>query len=312
VERLLPTEAAAIQDPEIVVHRYGLISMYFLVPNNQSKLSSNRVFRRGVVYALPRENMLNQLILLGRSFSGCDVLSGPFHSGFDRNDPMAYAYDGQIKPRTFDPALGATLIAMGWHLTELDAMDQQELAAESDHPLVDETQNDDHKTGVVDTSDSDTKRIVIVHADDAILASLADLICRSLRTAGVHCESRRLASGESRPPANESWHLWLTDFTAREPIIDIFHMFGPTGLVTKPSAYVQQALNELAEVKRWSDARAVLNRLHELVHNELSVIPLWQLTNHYAYRRGLQGLSDNAMTLYQDIDLWSVERTDVQ
>ncbi len=114
----------------------------------------------------------------------------------------------------------------------------------------------------------------------------------------------------SHPPDDDTWHLWLADVAAREPIIDVFQMFSPRGLVQRPSPYVQQALNELLEVTRWSDARAILNEIHELVYRELSVMPLWQLTNHYAYRRHVQGLDGEIMTLYQNVDGWSLVRSD--
>lgn len=321
IDRLLPAEAEQVSGDQFQVGRYDLISMYFLVPNDRSPLASNRVFRRGVVRSIPRQNMLN-LILAGRSHDGCTVLSGPFHQGFERGDPLAYAWNPKLTPRPFDPLLGATLIAMSWQLAEPPRVQPLHAAGDSLPPP--ETReaasgrNTEQAAEALAAAESNASRgaadgapsqtIVLVYADDAILASMAEQIRRSLRTAGISCEARRLPHGVSRPRDDDSWQLWLADVTAQEPIIDIFQMFGPGGLVTRPSPYVLQALDELAAATRWSDARNILNQIHELVYRELSLIPLWQLTNHYAYRSGLEGLGDNLMTLYQNVEAWNVNR----
>ncbi len=188
VDRLLPAEAEQLASQDIHVRRYGLISMYFLVPNDRSALGRNRAFRRGVVRAIPRENILN-LILSGRTYEGCDILSGPFHQGFDRSDPLAYAYNVKITPRPFDPALGATLIGMSWHLAELEAAAAAEAAADpAALPEVDgqPTTNAEVADGAAadgpgptgpvtpQIPTGDSPKLVLVFADDAILASMAE------------------------------------------------------------------------------------------------------------------------------------------
>jgi hypothetical protein len=39
----------------------------------------------------------------------------------------------------------------------------------------------------------------------------------------------------------------------------------------------------------------------------MSVIPLWQISEHYAHHASLQGLSDNIASLYQDVERWQIE-----
>jgi hypothetical protein len=44
--------------------------------------------------------------------------------------------------------------------------------------------------------------------------------------------------------------------------------------------------------------------LHQTISSDVTVIPLWQLTEYYAHRPGIYGLDDNVVNLYQDIDNW--------
>jgi hypothetical protein len=39
----------------------------------------------------------------------------------------------------------------------------------------------------------------------------------------------------------------------------------------------------------------------------VTIIPLWQLIERYAYRVDVQGVPDRQFTLYQNVDDWSVE-----
>ena len=47
-----------------------------------------------------------------------------------------------------------------------------------------------------------------------------------------------------------------------------------------------------------------MNELHEIVHHELPIIPLWQTANFFAYRASINGMGESPMTLYQNIDQW--------
>ena len=63
-------------------------------------------------------------------------------------------------------------------------------------------------------------------------------------------------------------------------------------------------LDELDDAGDWKTARDRLLDLHQLVADEVTIIPLWQLTESFAYRRGLTGISERPATLYQDIEKW--------
>ena len=64
----------------------------------------------------------------------------------------------------------------------------------------------------------------------------------------------------------------------------------------------------LGRVTSWTDAREALTDVHQLVHSELPLIPLWQITNHYAHSENLQGITAKPITLYQNIESWRISR----
>ena len=45
-----------------------------------------------------------------------------------------------------------------------------------------------------------------------------------------------------------------------------------------------------------------LREIHRLAHEELPVIPLWQLADHFAYHRDVKGIGASCASLYQNIE----------
>ena len=64
------------------------------------------------------------------------------------------------------------------------------------------------------------------------------------------------------------------------------------------------ALDDLDDAGDWKDARDRLLDIHQLVADEVTIIPLLQLTETFAYRRGITGIGDRPATLYQNIEKW--------
>ena len=47
-----------------------------------------------------------------------------------------------------------------------------------------------------------------------------------------------------------------------------------------------------------------LRRIDRLAHDEVAVVPLWQLPDHFAYRKDLAGIATGTLTLYQNVEQW--------
>ena len=63
-------------------------------------------------------------------------------------------------------------------------------------------------------------------------------------------------------------------------------------------------LRQIERAANWQEARERFRQLHRLVHEDVTVLPLWQTLDHYAYRKSLQGLAATRVTLYQNVEQW--------
>jgi ABC-type oligopeptide transport system substrate-binding subunit len=68
--------------------------------------------------------------------------------------------------------------------------------------------------------------------------------------------------------------------------------------------YVRTAQMRLDVAQNEAEGRRRLRELHQLVHHEATVIPLWQMVNHLAYRRSIVGIGQRPLHLYQDVPNW--------
>ena len=67
---------------------------------------------------------------------------------------------------------------------------------------------------------------------------------------------------------------------------------------------MQLALRQIEEARNWQEARTQLLHLHRLLHEDVTLLPLWQTMDHCAYRRTLQGIMPQRLRLYQDVEQW--------
>ena len=70
--------------------------------------------------------------------------------------------------------------------------------------------------------------------------------------------------------------------------------------------HIQLAMRNLPLARNWQQVRERLVVLHRLVHENVSVLPLWQTFDHFAYRRGLEGVGGSPLSLYQDVERWRI------
>ena len=78
-------------------------------------------------------------------------------------------------------------------------------------------------------------------------------------------------------------------------------------LASVVSPTVLQALLSLERASELPTARARAIEIDRVSRDELPVIPLWQLQDHYVWRARLQGPAESSDQLYQGIDSWEIE-----
>jgi len=281
IDRILPNDALRLrEDPTLVVGQYAFPTLHVLLPNTDNPHLANRTFRRALVYGINREVILKKGLLNQKEVPGCRVVSVPFPAGVTDNDPSAYAYDESIEPYEYDPVMAAILLS----LTE------QQLGA-----LADMREEEAPVLG----------ELVIAHPPFEMRRFVCKQIQTQLDIVGIKCSLSELPPGRTMDP-NGEYDLLYLELAMREPLVDVRRIFGPGGTAPSTDPYVGLTLRQLDEAENWKDARQRLHELHRQINEEVTVIPLWQMVDHFVYHNGLRGVHTSPVFFYQDVDQWRV------
>ncbi len=265
----------------VVVERYTVPLVHCLVPNPRKPLTARRTFRGALVYGIHREAILKHLLRLppGEELPpGCQVLSGPLSPGISTDDPLDYAYDHNIEPRAYQPRQAIALA----QATLLDVAAAQK------------KQGIELKT---------MPALVLAHPPHEIARVACTSIKRQLKLVRIPVTLRELPPGiPARIP--DDVDLLYAELAVWEPIVDARWVLDEGGIAGGSSPHMSLALRQLDEATDWGQVGARLRSVHWLAHTEISIVPLWQLTDHFAYQRSLKGVGTELVSLYQEIERW--------
>ena len=68
-----------------------------------------------------------------------------------------------------------------------------------------------------------------------------------------------------------------------------------------------QLLLQLERAPEWPTAKGLALEIDRECRDELPILPLWQLEDHYAWRTRLEGPAHVMDHLYQGIETWRIE-----
>ena len=258
----------------LVVEPYAVPLVHCLIPNMRKPLTAHRGFRRALVYGIHRQAILNQL-LGGVKLPGCRVLGGPFPSRLTLDDPLSYARDPGIEPRIYEPRLA---IALG-------EVSRKEVMTATQQPA------------------AEMPRLVLAHQPEELARLACASIQRQLKQIGIPIELREIAGGV---PAQipEDVDLLYAELAIWEPLVDAPRLLGEDGMAAGCSPYMSLALRQLRMAAQWQQVRTILHRIDRIAHEEVAIVPLWQLAGHFAYRRNLRGIGTRPVSLYQNVEQW--------
>jgi peptide/nickel transport system substrate-binding protein len=77
-------------------------------------------------------------------------------------------------------------------------------------------------------------------------------------------------------------------------------------LASAASHEILRLLLELERAPDWATARELAIQIDRESRDELPVIPLWQLVDHYAWRTRLKGPTEVSSELYRGIETWEI------
>lgn len=278
LDRLNPWEVQIARATKgVKVEPYACPLVHCLVPNPRRPLTAQRAFRRALVYGLNRPAILEALIG-GQEQAGCSVLSGPFAQYLGSERSTHPAYDDAIKPRPYDPRLAVVLAG---EAAEEAARAEKARGREFKGP----------------------GPLLLAHPADPVARMACGLIREQLQLAGIAVSLKELAQGAGERITDDV-DLLYAELALWEPLVDARRVLGADGLARGCSAYMGLALDQLDRASSWNEARSRLRQIHRVAHDDVAVVPLYQLTDHFAYHESIKGTGQRPVNLYQNVQQW--------
>jgi ABC-type transport system substrate-binding protein len=306
-----------------VVERYAVPSIHMLIPNLKNDHMRNAAFRKAILHAIDRQTILDSGLLAGADIPGCQVISGPFPLGINENDPISYGYNIAVQPARADYYLSVTLLLLAdQQIKDKKAADAEREALErekrgeapAEPPPQPETKPEEQKA---DAKPKPLPRptIVIAYPQNDVASVACGLIAQQLSIVGIKAELRALPPGQT-VPEDTNYDLLYAEIVMEEPLVDARAFLVESKLVYDLTSPVEHALRELDGATSWAEARRRLHDLHFQCDSESIVLPLWQMTEHYAYRKNVRGLGGRAggsgsakaglTNFYDNADRWRI------
>lgn len=276
VEHVPPDRLAELaRNPEYKIGKYTRPSVHRIAIDGRTPILRNRNLRRGLSFAIDRRTLLEETLLRRPPDAANLVADGVFPKG-------TYADAPDVKPLTYDLVLAKALVAAA--------------RKESGKPIA----------------------LTFEYPATAEAQAVAPKIAEALKQAGVEIKAvERLESElESELRAGRRFDLAYRATPCGEPAVEGGPMITPAydapassdPLAALASPHILQLLLQLERAPEWPTARGLVVEIDRECRDELPVLPLWQLEDHYVWRSRLKGPSESADRLYQGVETWEVER----
>ncbi len=141
-------------------------------------------------------------------------------------------------------------------------------------------------------------------------------IAEAFRQAGVQIEAVEVNPSrlEVELRAGRPFHLAYRVLNVEDPVLDAGVLLCPgydappesDALASACSKEILQLLLQLERASDWATVRSLVIQIDRESRDELPVIPLWQVGDHYAWRDRLTGPGETADRLYQGIETWEI------
>ncbi len=259
----------------IKIGRYTQPLIHTIALDARNPVLKNRSLRRGLSQAIDRRVLLEETLLHRPPDAENAVADGPFPKG-------SYADAAGVKPLEHDMGLAVMLVAaarkeMGGSAIELKL----------EYPAVPEAQ------------------------------TVVPLIADAFRFAGVQVETIEVPESqlETELRSGRRFDLAYRALRCDEPVLDAGVLLCPgydappeaDALASATSTRIMQLLLQMERAADVATARGLVIQIDREARDELPVLPLWQVVDHYAWRARLTGPRDVADQLYQGIESWEIK-----
>jgi peptide/nickel transport system substrate-binding protein len=277
LEHVSPDRLSSLaEDKDIKVGKYARPALHRIALDGRNPILRNRSLRRGLSSSIDRKTILEETVLRRPldSASPNAPADGPFP--FD-----SYANAPDVKPLTYDPLIAKMLVTMA--RKEIGAP----IKLTFEYPAIPEAQ-----LAVPKIAEAFINAGVELKLIERPASELED----SLRSGRLFDLAYRVSS--MAEPALDVGPFICPPYDAPSSV---------NGLGAVVSPRILQLMLELEHAPDSQTGRATLVLIDRECRDELPVIPLWQLEDHYAWRARLKGPAEQTERLYEGIEGWDIE-----
>jgi peptide/nickel transport system substrate-binding protein len=275
LDHVAPDQVAGLATSgEIKVGSYLKPVVHVIAIDGRNPALRNRALRRALSYAVDRKGLLEDHILKHAATDKDTVANGVFPKG-------SYADAPAVKPLESQPWLAKMLVAAA--RKELGG---PPIRLNFEYPAIAEV------------------RAIVPKLADAFRAAGIEIVTAEVLPSRLEAELR----------AGRRFDLAYRVMRCDEPVFDAGMLLCPgfeappntNALASSASPRILQLLLQLERAAEWVSARGLAIQIDRESRDELPVIPLWELVDHYAWRHRLNGPAPSASDLYQGLATWEI------
>ena len=276
LETVPPDRVEGLQaNPEFSVGHYRQPTLHRLAVDGRNPLLKSRLLRRAITYAIDRKEILEEVVLRRPIDDFNRPMDGPF--------PIeSYANDPDVRP--FETSM---LLAKSYVVGARHEMGQARIVLTLRYP-----------------------------ARPDVRAAIPRIV-EALTKAGIRIQTIELSESdlEAYLRAGKPFDLAYRATRIGEPVYDAGPLICPgfdaapasLGIAALASPRILQLLLQLEQALEWGTARELVKQIDRECRDELPMIPLWQLRDHYAWRTRLSGPAEVTENLYDGIERWEIQ-----
>ena len=276
IDHVPPDQVAGLATSvDIKVGSYAQPQIHLIAVDGRNQALRSRSLRRALSYAVDRKSLLEDHLLKHAATEKDTVADGVFPRG-------SYADALAVKPLEVHPWLARMLVAAA--RKELGG---QPISLNFEYPALPEVR------------------------------VMAQRLAESFRAVGIEIETIEVLPSrlEAELRSGRRFDLAYRVMRCDEPVFDAGLLLCPGydappeagALAAVASPEILQLLLRLERASEWPTARGLALQIDRESRDELPVIPLWQLVDHYAWRDRLTGPAESAAHLYQGLETWEIK-----
>ena len=257
------------------IGRFSTPSVHRIALDGRNPALRNRQLRRALSMAIDRKGLLEEVLLRHPPDDVNLASDGPFLKG-------SFVDAQGVEPLEYNPLLAKGLVAAA-----RKELGNRPIKLTFDYPSTPEAK-------------AVCPKIAEAFALIGVEVKLVERPESELESALLAGQRFDLAYRASRPglPLRDAGPMLLPGYDAPPPA---------EALASAASPRILQLLIELDRAPETTSARAVAQQIDRESRDELPVLPLWQLEDHYAWRSNLRGPSESVDDIYQGIATWEIE-----